>query len=276
VCLKTIKVDDWEETSVVKVTGITLQIEINILKLDYPLMYTFLMDFDRKKNDLLHWQIGYRVHRVISYVIGKSVALKIYLFLHRMIARFAHELSGNIYGPEYHNKAFALSEKMLLSTIPFNSRVLDVGCGTGRFSFIASSKAREVVSIDHNSIHFNNPNFLSKNITTVQKNIDDDFFDLGKFDLALLIHILEHIDNPISLLEKLSGMTSQLIIEVPDVESDPLNWSRIQLEMNYSSDDDHVREYTFDQITDQLNQSGWKILDAQKRGGAILIRAARI
>jgi SAM-dependent methyltransferase len=190
-----------------------------------------------------------------------------------MLNRFAHELSGDIFGSEYHNSAFALSEKKLLESISSNNRVLDVGCGSGRFTHIASTKAREVVSIDHNSKHFSNVNFSALNVRAIEYDIDDDFLVLGKFDLALLIHILEHIDDPRSLLVKLSRVTENLIIEVPDRESDPLNWVRIELEMDYSSDHDHVREYSLALLEKELRETGWQIHSKEKKGASILVFA---
>lgn len=231
------------------------------------------MDFPREKSDLFFWRITYKLNSILTLFLGTSRSLRMHLILHRMSARFAHELSGKVFGSEYHNAAFALSKESLLDSISSEDRVLDVGCGNGRFSLISSYKAREVVSIDHNPNHFKDLNFSAPNIKTLVFNIDDDFSSLGRFDLALLIHILEHIVNPQTLLSKLSRVAQNLIIEVPDQQNDPLNWVRIQLGMEYSSDNDHVREYTLDLITHDLNTTGWSISQLQKKGGAILIFA---
>jgi hypothetical protein len=118
-------------------------------------------------------------------------------------------------------------------------------------------------------------NFSALNVKTIEHNIDNDFLLLGKFDLALLIHILEHIDDPKSLLVKLSRVTENLIIEVPDRESDPLNWARVKLEMDYSSDHDHVREYSLALIERELRETGWQIQSKEKKGASILIEARR-
>lgn len=76
--------------------------------------------------------------------------------------------------------------------------------------------------------------------------------NLGKFDYVLLIHVLEHIDNPELLLMEVRGNCSKLVIEVPDHESNALNWTRRKLGRPYYSDADHVREYSLDLITKQL------------------------
>jgi SAM-dependent methyltransferase len=234
------------------------------------------MDFPREKKDLPIWKLSYKFYALINKILGRQKGLKTYLLLHRILNRFAHELSGDIFGSEYHNSAFALSEMKLLDSIPSNSRVLDVGCGSGRFTHIASTKAREVISIDHNSKHFSNVNFSALNVKAIEYDINDDFLVLGKFDLVLLIHILEHIDDPKSLLVKLSRVTENLIIEVPDRESDPLNWVRIKLEMDYSSDHDHVREYSLALLERELRETGWQIHSKEKKGASILVFAGRI
>lgn len=221
----------------------------------------------------MQWKIGYKLCAFSSILIGKAKTLKFLLILNRIIARFAHELAGEFFGAKYHNSAFALSQETLFAAIASGDRILDVGCGSGRFSRLASQKALKVIAVDHNPLHFQDPNFQASNIETVILNIDTDLSYLGSFDVALCIHILEHIEDPKDLLTKLSKIAKKLIIEVPDLYSDPLNWARIKLHLDYSSDHDHVREYTLELISEQCLTTGWIIDEVHKQGGAILIQA---
>ena len=96
-----------------------------------------------------------------------------------------------------------------------------------------------------------------------------------KFDVALLIHVIEHIDNVDSFLRSLLTIFTTLVIEVPDFEADVLNQARHMLGCSYYSDPDHVREYTIGILRQQLNRNGWSVLGYEKHGGDILMIAVR-
>jgi Methyltransferase domain len=91
-----------------------------------------------------------------------------------------------------------------------------------------------------------------------------------QFDIALLIYVLEHIENPDSLLQAISLIAPTLIIEVPDFESDALNLVRQTLDSPYYSDADHIREYTLDILHQQLERNGWQIDYSERLKGSIL------
>ncbi len=81
------------------------------------------------------------------------------------------------------------------------------------------------------------------------------------FDTALLLHVLEHIDDADGCLTTLRSTADRLIVEVPLFDKDELNLIRLDLGVDFSSDADHVREYTHELLKAQLTRNGWEVLD---------------
>lgn len=91
-----------------------------------------------------------------------------------------------------------------------------------------------------------------------------------KFDLALLLHVIEHIDEADRILNELKTVPSMIIVEVPDFEQDALNYVRLKQNLPFYSDGDHVREYTEEILVDQLTRNGCDVIETRKNGGAVL------
>ena len=233
------------------------------------------MDFQRNKGlrDRQLWRSCYFIKKVMQRILGTSKSTKWLLDASWAISRLAFEASGEMFGNEFHNGSLATNPQILSTIIPSKSTGIDVGCGTGRWSRVVSEFDCEVLGIDYSAKDISTARTLGGNATYLEFDATKKIEDLGKFDFALLIHVLEHIDNPEILLREVRGNCSQLVIEVPDYESNALNWTRRKLGRPYYSDADHVREYSLDLITKQLEATAWKATFMLQKGGAIFIVA---
>jgi SAM-dependent methyltransferase len=229
------------------------------------------LSMDRIKPRSMTAGIMYRLVHVGNTVFGADRMTKLMLSLSRLFARFAFELSSASYGERFHNRSLALSEEILSRQIPSGGTVLDVGCGYGRASRMAAKFAASVTGIDHaeDLLEMARTQTTETNVEYIQGDVTT---DLGgrKFGLALLIHVIEHIDDPDKMLQTLHEVSNKIIVEVPDFESDPLNLVRFEMGLQFYSDGDHVREYTEKILVDQLTRNGWKVLELRKNGGAVL------
>ena len=82
-----------------------------------------------------------------------------------------------------------------------NKSVLDVGCGTGLFSYLAAKKGANVVGIDYSkeAILRAQTKYSHKNLS--YKNIDIKNIHNEKFDVIVSLGTLEHMDNPLQMLK---------------------------------------------------------------------------
>ena len=200
--------------------------------------------------------------------------MRFYLNSSWVFWRMAFEFAGVVYGGEFHNQAKALNEEFLRKQLNEDESLIDIGCGVGRWCKVASKYSHEVVGIDYDkelilqACEQNGNSQIKYIVGDVTKDLDN-----KKFDVALLIHVIEHIENSDKLLRDLHGVCRRLIIEVPDFEHDPLNWARLKQGCPFYTDGDHVREYTEAILNDQLKRTGWKALETRKNGGSVLIIA---
>ncbi len=225
----------------------------------------------REKPRSLIIAIAYRLAAIGRATIGKERLLRFCLNNSWLFWRFAFEISGEIYGAKFHNNAKALNEDILKRWISANNSVIDIGCGIGRWCKIASKYAKNVVGIDYDENLIRQAREQSKadNIEFIAGDVTKDLKgDL--FDLALLTHVIEHIDDADKMLSDLKNLTKLLLVEVPDFEHDPLNWIRLEQNCPFYSDGDHVREYTEEILVNQLKRNGWQVLEIRKHGGAVL------
>jgi SAM-dependent methyltransferase len=213
----------------------------------------------------------YKLFHVGKALFGTERMTRITLNASRLFARFAFELSSERYGEAFANRSIVLSEEILARHIPGGGSVLDIGCGYGRACRMAAKFAASATGIDQNGsdIERARAETADENVEFIKGDITR---DLGgqKFDLALLIHVIEHIDDADKLLQTLHNITSKIVVEVPDFESDPLNLVRFDLGLPFYSDGDHVREYTEKILTDQLSRNSWKPIEFKKKGSAVL------
>lgn len=225
----------------------------------------------RAKPRSLLISVAYRLMKLGRLALGRRRLLRLCLNAGWLSRQFAYELSGEVFGPSFHCSAMALSEDALQQVIPQGGSVIDIGCGTGRWCRIAARHAGKVVGIDRNAESIMAARRLSQadNIEYVVGDITEGLTS-RKFDVALLIHVLEHVDKVDPLLAAVCRIASTLVVEVPDFEADPLNSVRRNLGCRYYSDGDHVREYTVTMLREQLERNGWKIRYHGYHGGAIL------
>lgn len=235
-----------------------------------------LLSMPRRKKRSFLISLGYRASRVGDAIFGKHRMLRFFLDGSWLLWRFAFERSGEIYGGEFHNRAKALSEEFLRRWISENDAVVDVGCGVGRWCQVSAKYAGSVVGIDYSEslINLARSNTTATNVEYIVGDVTKDLAG-REFDLALFIHVVEHIDSSDEILNRLRQVAKKLIVEVPDFECDPLNLIRLEMNRPFYSDGDHVREYTQSILNSQLERNGWIILENRKNGGAVLAVAER-
>jgi len=233
------------------------------------------MDFSRYKG-LGHsvlWRASYFLKNASRVVLGHRKSTKWLLDVSWVFKRLAFEASGELFGDEFYSGSLATNPVTLAKVIPSKSRVLDIGCGTGRWSRVVADFGCDVLGVDHSPTNLAIARAQGGKPAYIELDVTQKLSDLGSFDVALLIHLLEHIKDPIALLRELRTNCSKLVIEVPDLESDPSNWARVKLRSPFYSDADHVREYSMDLIADHLAQTSWSISYREQKGSAIFLVA---
>jgi 2-polyprenyl-3-methyl-5-hydroxy-6-metoxy-1,4-benzoquinol methylase len=88
-------------------------------------------------------------------------------------------------------------------------RVLDVGCGTGHFAYLAAKKGAKVLAIDYakEAIEIAKKTYKHKNLI-YEKNEASKI--TGTFDIIVSIGTLEHMDDPFSMLKLLKSHLSKV------------------------------------------------------------------
>ena len=231
------------------------------------------MQVDQSKRHHWQWRITYLFKRAFLVILGSTRTLKFLLRIHWILRRVSFEVSGLVFGDKFQNTALGLSDELLSSLLTPSDLVADLGCGTGRWSRASATMAEQVFGIDVNLNTLEAARLLGGGVEYLALNLDTRLDEMPEVDLTLMIHFLEHIENPLELLKGIRVKSKRIIIEVPDFESDPLNYARLWTNEPFYFDSDHVREFTLNELQILLRETNWTPTYVSQKGGTILIVA---
>lgn len=131
-----------------------------------------------------------------------------------------------------------------------NSTVLDVGCGTGRFSFTVVAKVNKIVGIDLSIKNIatakqtlqKNPN---KKISFLHKNVSELIEQKQHFDYAVMTYVIHEVDpeDRISLLNQLAQLADKIIIGDYLVPVNKGFWSILNEVVEYLAGKEHYTNF---------------------------------
>jgi len=136
--------------------------------------------------------------------------------------------------------------------LPVKGRILDVGCGRGAFlrAFWSSFPAWELYGSEvdgrNKGVLETMPGFRSlqtQGITHLN----------GEYEMVSMVHVLEHIENPVTALVALRQKAkkgARLLLQVPDWQSNPFVLAIA----------DHATHFTADSLKQVAEAAGWKTL----------------
>jgi SAM-dependent methyltransferase len=239
--------------------------------------FTFPCSFPLSRSKVIPlWvRVAYLLNRTLR-ILGGDKVLRFWLNAAWISNRMAVESCFVTREAEFRKLGFALREESLAKWLPEGATVLDIGCGIGEWSRIAAKYASRVVGTDFDS------GYIAGNQIKCPPNVSFILSDAtkglpeGRFDVALLIHVLEHIDSPLELLREVKAKAKRLIIEVPNFEASPLNFIRYEVGCPFYADGDHVCEYRPCGLIELLTASGWHLETMECRSGSVLAIADRV
>jgi SAM-dependent methyltransferase len=202
--------------------------------------------------------------------LSKKQKLKLFLNLEWLFERFAIEASFDYYPLEKHpfrtnNQAF------ILDFLKPENAVLDLGCGLGFISFYVAEKVHSVVGIDYNKVDIAKAQSLFQRNNLEYKCEDALSYLQNKaetFDILLLSHILEHIEEPEKFLKTVKDFFQYIFIELPDFDKTLNNVYRKNLNMPLIySDADHVVEFDREELKALFQRCHLTILQSEYRFG---------
>ena len=154
--------------------------------------------------------------------------------------------------------------------VPADGRLLDYGCGKGAFlaAFSQMLPAWELMGCDQSEVN----RAAIEQIPRAAYEVGP-IRDLpGRFDLISLVHVLEHIVNPIETLETLKGKLGQdgfLFIQVPHLLENPFDLAIA----------DHCSHFTASSLLGLLHRAGYEVIECRtdwvRKEVSAVARAAR-
>jgi len=168
------------------------------------------------------------------------------------------------------NEKLDTIEKLLSSK---SKRVLDIGSGPGFFLRRAKRRGWDVLGIEPSLAACN---YSKKhNIPTIQKFFYEvDIKQIGKFDAIHIFDVLEHVNDPISILKKSYSLLKRggiIVVEVPN-DFNPLQklvqkklkkkeyWVTLSPTSENPSTLVHLNYFDFSSISNLLKRTGFKVI----------------
>ena len=135
--------------------------------------------------------------------------------------------------------------------IETGSKLIDVGCGTGRFSFYSADKCQYILGIDLSGRNIERANLvLERNpnpkIIFQHKDIDEIIAgDKIHFDYAVLTYVIHEVagNERINLLNKIFLIADKIIIGDYIAPKLPGLWSLFNDAVEFAAGSDHYRNY---------------------------------
>ena len=131
-----------------------------------------------------------------------------------------------------------------------NSTVIDVGCGTGRFSFSAADKVNSVVGIDLSSKNIATANQTLQNnqnnkISFLHTNLANLISQNHHFDYAVMTYVIHEVnpDERIALLKEMSQIADKIIIGDYIVPVNKGFWSTLNVNVEYLAGKEHYTNF---------------------------------
>jgi SAM-dependent methyltransferase len=114
---------------------------------------------------------------------------------------------------------FLRQRAAVVQAVKKNGRLLDFGCGNGAFARFMSMRGFDAVGLEPFSL---GSTLTENNLQLIQAPLQQARAQLGEFDVITLWHVLEHLTNPVQVLETLSHHLRPeglLIVSVPNFRS---------------------------------------------------------
>lgn len=145
-------------------------------------------------------------------------------------------------------------------------KVLEIGSSTGLMLSLFKEKSWEVLGVEISQEAANSA--LKRGINTLITSIEDMNLPQHSFDLIIINHTLEHLENPNNVIQKISSVLKEggiLLVDVPNFDSLSArifkkNWFALL-------PSEHLWHFTYDALSNLLNHNGFKIIKRSSPSG---------
>lgn len=167
----------------------------------------------------------------------------------------------------FFNKTPYETHKIVFDLIPPNKIILDVGCATGYFA----DQLREKKCVTYGVEVDENAAFHARKFCKKVYIEDVTMFSLSKthhrfYDYILLLDVLEHLKNPLIVLEKLKiylKKKGKIIVSVPNFAHISVRINLLLGRFNYSEfgilDKNHIRFFTKESFLELFKIAGLRL-----------------
>jgi SAM-dependent methyltransferase len=204
--------------------------------------------------------LAYRLDRILPLARQRKLDLLLdtAAIANRLALEHAAALGHDIWG----------DNRFIHSRINLTDRVLEIGCSSGRV--LSTIEAADRVGVDYDAAAIERGRRDHPQLTLIAGEAHAFLETAEPFDVLILSHVLEHLDDTQDFLASLGTRFDRIYIEVPDFECMASNAVRLARKRDLVySDGDHVAEFDRDELEAIFGTAGLHVLDSEFRWGAM-------